>query len=142
MKPETQVKIARRTSFVWFFLYMLYPLGYMYDKVYIGAWSPTLKQAVMWFAMMYLFPAVPLAMLFWGYAWALKRRKRRTATVLFVLTALQAVSSVIKGGMFMLVIGIVTVVLLLQGILGISKLPPVSPQKPSVPDSGTEHADP
>lgn len=121
MKPETQIKIARRTALVMVFLFVLFPPLFLYEKMQVEETEITLKPALLFMALMYAvmlpFIAIPA-----GYAWALKRRKLKAAIVLFIVNTLWGIAVVILQGVSWLLLEMPITILLLLGLLGVARL--------------------
>ena len=124
MKAEKQIKIASGTAFALSFVILLAPPLFVADKINKGE-SVTWQSALLFMGLTYIILILPLATLCWVFAWSLKRRKRKTALILFILQVIWAIGSVITNPL-LLPIEIAVVVLLLQGILGLRKLQEVS----------------
>jgi hypothetical protein len=136
MKAEKQIKIARGTAFFLLFPLILAPGIFVSDKLK-GGESITWQSALgfMGFAYILMSPLFALCLVF---AWSLKRRKQKTALVLFILLAIWGIISSVSALrspdlpiLPSLIFPIVVVVLLLQGILGLRKSQAVS--SPPVP---------
>lgn len=121
MKPETQVKIGRRTALVLIFLLLIFPPLFVYDKIQIEQEEVNPQQALLFLGLMYMF-MLPLVLILGGFAWVLRRNKQKTAIILFVIYTIWCLLSAIVGGIGVLLIEFLTIFLLLQGILGIRKL--------------------
>jgi predicted membrane channel-forming protein YqfA (hemolysin III family) len=131
MKAEKQIKIARGTAFALSIVLLLAPGLFVADKLNKGE-SVTWQSALLFMGFMYVLIS-PLVSICWMYAWSLKRRKRKTALVFFVLLVILNLLSLIHSltnpppetpimaDILELTIPLVAVVLLLQGILGLRK---------------------
>jgi hypothetical protein len=127
MKPETQVKISRITAIVLIFLFLIAPPLFVYEKIDIEEEEVSPEQTLIFLSLMYVF-LLPLVLVLGGFAWALKRNKRKVAIVLFVIYVIWGILSAIFSGIGVLAIEFLTVLLLLQGILGIRKLQTYVPE--------------
>jgi hypothetical protein len=132
MKAELQIKTAKSTAYVLSFFVLAAPPLFIYNKMQEGE-SGTWQSDLFFMGLMYIL-LLPLIMICWVYAWSLTRRKWKTALVFFILNVIWSILVVINRPIF-LPIEIVTVVLLLQGILGLRKLQRVP--SPSIPNQVT-----
>ncbi len=120
MKPETQINIGRKTAIVLLFLLLATPPLFICQKINVEEEQVSLKQALIFSTFMYIL-LLPLVSILGGFAWALRRNKQKVAIVLFVIYVIWGVLSAIVSGIGLLLVEFVTVLLLLQGVLGIRK---------------------
>lgn len=127
MKPETQIKIARRTALVMVFLFALFPPLFLYEKMQVEEPGITPKQALLFMTLMYavMLPYIAIPA---GYAWALRRLKLKTAISLFTINTLWGIATVILQGVSWLLLEVPIAILLLLGLLGVSKSLKSSPE--------------
>jgi hypothetical protein len=120
VKPETQINIGRKTAIVLLFLLLATPPLFICQKINVEEEQVSLKQALIFSTFMYIL-LLPLVSILGGFAWALRRNKQKVAIVLFVIYVIWGVLSAIVSGIGLLLVEFVTVLLLLQGVLGIRK---------------------
>jgi uncharacterized membrane protein len=128
MKPETQIKIARRTAIVIVFLFVLFPPLFLYEKMQVKETEIAPKQALLFLSLMYavMLPYIAIPA---GYAWALGRRKLKASIVLFTINTLWGIATVILQGVSLLLFEVPIAILLLLGLLGVSRSLKSSPTK-------------
>lgn len=136
MEAERQIKIARGAAFFLIFPLILAPGLFLSEKLKEG--DSTTWQFILSFMGLWYILTLPLFAFCLVFAWSLKRRKQKTALVLFILLAIWMIilsarvlstlslDEPILAGLLPVIIPIVVVVLLLQGVLGLRKSQAVS----------------
>ncbi|HBG77874.1 MAG TPA: hypothetical protein DDW84_03345 [Phycisphaerales bacterium] len=121
MKSKTQIKIGRISAFFLIICFLACPPLFIYEKIETDPEKITVQMTFGALLIMYLF-FLPLVGLLASYAWALKRNKQKTALILLIIYVIWGIIAISSNDLGFLIIEGITILFLLQGILGLRKI--------------------